>query len=153
MVLIQALGAMCLIVEGPEGVETSTQLCSRMVQLVHTIGLHHQRSKNSDESRDVTVLCCVWALDRLNAAIHGRPVIMHQQDISRDLQQCFNSQEPSFKILLHVLVQLDNIIWLYRPRGNLDPKELQFDLPSFEEILTKNGGESLPVKFLGNTLD
>jgi len=30
------------------------------------------------------VFCCVWALDKLNAAFHGRPVLVHERDSARE---------------------------------------------------------------------
>ena len=148
MVLIQALGPMSLFTEGANGPEISTQLCAKMIQVVHTVGIQHQRGDELENTQEVTVLCCAWALDRLNAAIHGRPIIMHHQDIGRNLDMCFESQQPVFRMLLRILVQLDEVIALYRPRADPDHAKIEVEFPSFEDILVRSKGTNLPVKFL-----
>ena len=71
-ILIQALALMSLFSDGPNGGDTSSQLCGRAIQYVYLLGLHVQRRPQSyDDKGAVTLLCCVWALDRMNAAFHG----------------------------------------------------------------------------------
>jgi len=148
MVLIQALGPMSLFTEDADGPEISTQLCAKMIQLVHTVGLHHQRSQKEDDTFEVTALCCAWALDRLSATIHGRPTIMHERDISRELEECFRRQLPASQLLLEVLVLLDKVIAFYRPSNN-NNAECDFHLPSFEDIIVLSGATNLPASIIG----
>ncbi|KAF2651394.1 hypothetical protein K491DRAFT_719881 [Lophiostoma macrostomum CBS 122681] len=148
LVLVQALGPMCLFVKGTEGVEVSTQLCARLIQLIHTMGLHHQRTTGPADSYEVTAFCCAWALDRLNAAIHGRPVIIHERDIGRDLEKCFDAQQPIFRALLRIVAQLDKVIALYRPNADTSASRTLDGLTTFEEIVVGSGGLKLPPRFL-----
>lgn len=135
LVLIQALGSLSLFTEGPEGPETASQLCAKMIQLVHTLGLHIQRGSAHEEEYEVTCLCCAWALDRLNAAIHGRPVLMHERDIGMDLDKCFEVQKPAFRLLLSVISQLDRVIDLYRPHSTSKDAAIESNYPQFDDIV------------------
>lgn len=89
IVLISALALMSFFVEGPEGRELSTHHCGKAMQYVHSLGVHLQgQHPNQVDQQAVSLFCCIWALDRLNAAFHGRPVLMHQRDIGRDVEEC-----------------------------------------------------------------
>jgi Fungal specific transcription factor domain len=145
IVQIQALGALALFTEGPEGPEAAAQLHGKMIQLVYTLGLHVQ-SQHDKEEYEVTSLCCAWAIDRLNAAIHGRPVLMHERDMDRDLNKCIHSQSPAFRLLLLVISQLDQVIDLYRP--NSKSAETEFNCPAFEDLIVSAQCVNLPAGFL-----
>ncbi|EED18665.1 fungal specific transcription factor, putative [Talaromyces stipitatus ATCC 10500] len=148
LVLIQALGALTLFIEGPEGPETASQLCAKMIQLVQTLGLHIQRGSDHEEDYEVTCLCCAWALDRLNAAIHGRSVLMHERDIARDLNKCFENQKPAFRLLLAVISQLDQVIDLYRPHSRSKGADLKSHYPQFDDIVVSAQCTNLHAKLL-----
>jgi len=51
----------------------------------------------------------------MNAAFNGRPVLMHERDLRKDLTCCFEEQEPCFRVFLKVIELLDKVIDLYRP--------------------------------------
>jgi hypothetical protein len=148
LVLIQALGSLSLFTEGPEGPETSSQLCARMVQLVQTLGLHIQRGSNYEEEYEVTCLCCAWALDRLNAAIHGRPVLMHERDIGMNLDKCFEVQKPAFRLLLSVIRQLDQVIDLYRPHSTSNGAAIESNYLHFDDIVVSAQCTNLNARLL-----
>lgn len=148
MVLIQALGMMSLFSEGPEGPETASQLCAKMIQLVYTLGLHLQGVSGHDDGHEITCLCCVWALDRLNAAIHGRAVLMHERDIGRNLQKSFESQKPAFRLLLAVISHLDQVIDLYRPQSTRQDTEIAINYPQFDDLVVSSQGTTLHAKLL-----
>lgn len=148
LVLIQVLGSLSLFTEGPEGPETASQLCARMIQLVQTLGLHIQRESSHEDEYEVTCLCCVWALDRLNAAIHGRPVIMHERDIGMDLDKCFESQRPAFRLLLSVISQLDKVIDLYRPYSKSKGAAIESHYPQFDDIVVSAQCTNLNARLL-----
>jgi hypothetical protein len=148
MVLIQALGSLSLFTEGPEGPEIASQLCAKMIQLVQTLGLHIQRGSAHEEEYEVTCLCYSWALDRLNAAIHGRPVLMHERDIGMDLYKCFESQRPAFRLLLSIISQLDQIIDLYRPHSMSKDAAIEFNYPQFDDIVVSAQCTNLNVRLL-----
>jgi hypothetical protein len=148
MVQIQALGALALFNEGLEGPVTASQSCAKMIQLVHTLGLHVQMEHEQEEEHAVTALCCAWAVDRLNAAIHGRPVAMHERDMGRDFNKCIESQSPAFRLLLRVIAQLDKVIDLYRPQQKSKPIETELNCPRFEELIISAQCTNLQERFL-----
>jgi len=148
MLLIQALGSLSLFTDGPEGPETASQLCAKMIQLVQTLGLHIQRGFSHEEEYEVTCLCCAWALDRLNAAIHGRPVLMHERDIGMDLDKCFEVQRPAFRLLLAVISQLDQVIDLYRPHSTSKGATIESNYPQFDDIVVSTQCTNLNARLL-----
>jgi hypothetical protein len=150
VVLTQALALMSFFSDGPDGGETSSQLCGRAVQYVHVLGLHVQRQPNiNDDKNAVTLLCSIWALDRMNAALHGCPVLMHERDLGRDMQWCFEQQVPSFRLLLRVLELLDKTIQLYRPSSLTSDWDNAF--PSFETVLIQSGATNIQTNLLGTS--
>jgi hypothetical protein len=149
IVLIQALILMSHFADGPDSGDLSSQLCARAVHHVQTIGLHLRwRLLNPENQYGITLLCCVWALDRMNAAFLGRPVLIHERDIGTNLDQCFEQQGAYFRLFLHVILLLDKIIELYRP---LTANELRIEVefPSFEDLVAKCPGSHISTPLLG----
>ncbi|POS70443.1 hypothetical protein DHEL01_v211161 [Diaporthe helianthi] len=116
-------------------------LFSQGVHYAFTIGIHlvgsgvqGERSKEAE-----TLYCILWGLDRMNAAFHGRPCLLHERDTDRDLDECIAAQEePAFRLFLNVLVMLDKVIALYRPRSRPDETVV---LPVFESMIMDAGAE------------
>ena len=152
-ILIQALAIMSHFTEGQESGSLASQYMSRAIQHVFSLGLHvpgHRREEVDESS--TTLFCCVWALDRINAAFHGRPVTIHERDLGRNLEQCIESQQPVFRLLSEVILILDKIIGLYRPSYNAESSSLEIDFPSFEELVTKCSGSHIATPFLGESV-
>jgi hypothetical protein len=148
IIIIQGLALLSFSIDGPNGGDMSSQLCGRAVHYVHSVGLHIQsRSEGQDNQYAESLLCCIWALDRLNAALHGRPALMHERDIGRNLEACFQKQNVCFRLFLRVIALLDNIICLYRPNGdrNLGTSAV---FPLFEQLLEETGGSHVPTSLL-----
>jgi len=150
IILVQALGLMALFVEGREGSEVSSLMVARAVHHLHSLGLHMQdREENSVLDHGQTLFCCIWTIDRLNAASQGRPVIMHERDTGRSLRQCFDAQKPAFRLLLHVVESLDLVIGLYRP-GNTGT-ESNHDFCLFEDLVVECGASHVSTDQLGES--
>ncbi|KFY82221.1 hypothetical protein V500_10714 [Pseudogymnoascus sp. VKM F-4518 (FW-2643)] len=140
IVLIQVLTLMSQFIDGPDGGDLSSQLCSLAVHHVHSIGLHVRGEEEIlRDQYATTLLICIWAVDRMNAAMNGRPVQMHERDLSTDLQQCFEQQKPCFRLFIEVVNLLDKVIGLYRPSAGPDPF-LDVPYPSFEDLVVRCGG-------------
>ncbi|KKY30288.1 putative fungal specific transcription factor [Diaporthe ampelina] len=106
-----------------------------------SIGIHLVGSGAQDErSKEAeTLYCALWALDRMNAAFHGRPCLLHDRDTDRDLSECIAAQEePGFRLLLNVCIMLDKVICLYRPRSKADETVV---LPVFESMIMDAGAD------------
>ncbi|KAJ9660429.1 hypothetical protein H2198_002547 [Neophaeococcomyces mojaviensis] len=148
VVLTQALALMSFWVDGREGSENSSLLIGRAVQYVHSLGLHIQgRDDEPQTAYNETLFCCIWAIDKMNAAFHGRPVLMHDRDIDRSLQRSFDTQNSAFKLLLHVVALLDRVIELYRPGGGTED-ELSGGFDTFEGLILKCDASQVSTRFL-----
>lgn len=104
--------------------------------------------KEDQDKRSSTLFCCVWAIDRLNAALYGRAVQIHERDVSVDLPFYFDAQEPSFRLFLHVIALLDKVIDIYRPASSENPV-LMWDYPSFEDVVLRCGVFQIGTSVLG----
>ena len=85
----------------------------------------------------------------MNAAFHGRPVMIHERDIGWDMQVCFESQQPCFRLLLEVTNLLAKLISLYRPQHIPENAVFDIEFPSFEELVMKSGGSNVATSQLG----
>jgi hypothetical protein len=150
IILIQALALMSLFNDGPDGADIATQLSGRAIQHLHSLGLHMDGRRNEQTDHySTTLLCCIWAIDRLNAAFHGKPVLMHERDIGRDLEACFAQQAPGFCLLIRTVALLDRVIDTYRPRSDNDKSSLDDCFPAFEDLIMQYTATNLPARILG----
>jgi hypothetical protein len=85
----------------------------------------------------------------MNAAFNGRPVLMHERDIRKDITQCFEEQEPCFRLFLQIIVLLDKVIELYRPPDSSHKPVLDMDFLSFEDLVLRCGGFQIGMAALG----
>lgn len=146
-VVIQALTAMSLIAYGRESLELTPQFFIRAVQHGYTIGLHQPGDVQRNE-KTAGLFCSVWSMDRLHAAMQGRPVIMHEADMAKSPKVESASQHAGFRVLVDIAILLDEVISLYRPEAS--SVEIPDDkFPSFEEILDECGATHLSAHLIG----
>lgn len=149
--LIRPLAILALNTYSSPDRHLSTELASLAVSYTQTVGLHHRSPPASWNPECLERLfCCVWAVDRLNAAFHGRPVLMHERDFGRDLGSCLARQESCFRLFLECVVLLDGVIHLYRPTA--DPSGNGWELPRFEELVEKASAFDVESQLLGKEL-
>ncbi|RAL61029.1 hypothetical protein DID88_010125 [Monilinia fructigena] len=132
LVLIQALCLLSLFIDNSSSEDLASQFSGKAAHYLQGMGLHLE---GQQEDASTKLLCCVYALDRMNAAFHGRPILMHERDLRKDLHQCFKRQEPAFRLLLQVILLLDNVIEMYRPLNQSEHGGMDVDFPSFEELV------------------
>ncbi|KAJ2980451.1 hypothetical protein NQ176_g2636 [Zarea fungicola] len=134
-----------------DDIDLPVQLNGWAIHHLHTLGLHHAYNAASNSDEMETLLCCVWALDRINAAVHGCPCVMHERDMGADLESCIRKQPSCFRLLLSVVKWLDRVIDLYRPGPSAttaNPKnDIYVDLPDFETMVVDADafGVSVPL--------
>jgi Fungal specific transcription factor domain len=152
IVLIQSFALLSFSMQGRDGGDLPAQLGSRAIHYLQTVGLHLRsfRGEHEDEYAE-RLFCGVWALDRLNAAFHGRPVLMHERDFGRDLEKCFQKQQPCFQLFLRVVTVLDKVIDLYRPTADQTVSGWEDNFPSFDELLDQSGGHQIDTPLLGTS--
>lgn len=152
IVLIQALAIMSHFADGPENGNVASQHLSRAIQHAFSLGLHVQGHRQRDADQNIiTLFCSLWALDRMNAAFHGRPVTIHDRDVGRNLEQCSETQQPVFRLLLEITSLLDKVIGLYRPSNSLEDLSLKFEFPSFEELVMRCAQSHVATSLLGTS--
>jgi hypothetical protein len=156
MVLVQALSLVALFTQYAKDRDLSTELAASAIGYSHTAGIHLENNQgsmtqNQREEARCRLFCCVWALDKLNAATQGRPVMMHERDIGRNVTDAILAQQPAFQLLLWIVVLLDKVIEIYRPHSSLETFP-EADFPLFEELIDKTNAGNVSSRFLGNLL-
>ena len=146
IILIQALCLLSLFIDNSSSEDLASQFSGKAAHYLQGMGLHLE---GQQEDTSTKLLCCVYALDRMNAAFHGRPVLMHERDVRKDLHQCFNQQEPAFRLFLQVIVLLENVIEIYRPPNQSEHGGMDVQFPAFEELVSDCGAAQIGTSPLG----
>lgn len=128
------------------GRDMSPLLFSQAVHHAQSIGIHLRKGGDDSDFDAEGLFCAMAALDRMNAAFHGRPCLLHQRDTDREMVECIAKQrQPAFRLFLGVCQMLDRVICLYRPRN--DGVE-SVELPVYESMIIDAGAEKLPSRLL-----
>lgn len=121
-------------------------LCTQAVHHFQTIGAHLLGYRPEQPDDDVErVFCALWALDRMASVLYARPCMMHASDIGKDPEQCIANQPPCFRLFMSVILWLDKVINLYRPRQPF----VMIDIPVYEALILDAQAEKLPSMLLG----
>jgi hypothetical protein len=120
VVLIQVLALISLHCEGPDGAEQASMHLAQAIHHAHTFGLQfgHQwkNQKSEDQENLEDVFWCLWSLDKINACMNGRPLIMHDRDSSlTQLPTDPEKRSSPFGVWLQISEMLDKVIDYYRP--------------------------------------
>lgn len=151
-VVLQVLAILSLFMQFSNERHLAADINSRVVSLGHTMGLHLQPQSASKDKEYVTRLfCCVWTLDRLNAAFHGRPVLIHERDFGHDLGVIFGKQQACLQLLLRIVLLLDQVIALYRPGKTSSGSPFESAFPPFEDLVREIGALRVHSHLLGTS--
>lgn len=140
IVLIQALALLSLHCEGPDGAEQASMHLAQAIHHAHTFGLQfgHQWKHSRDSSMEnlENLFWCLWSLDKINACINGRPLIMHDRDngLARLPTDPERLQSP-FGVWLQIAEMLDRVIDFYRPGVDPALTGWEDDFLGFEELV------------------
>lgn len=155
VVHIQALTMLSLYTQ-PTCAEESdlpAQLGGRAIHHIQTLGLHLLRYDGPNFGDLENLFCAVWALDRINAAMYGRPCLIHERDIGADLDACIKKRQPAFRLLLSVAQWLDKVVELYRPGPSAQvsgfDKVAYIDLPVLEAMIVDADALKVPTSLIG----
>ncbi|CZS94521.1 uncharacterized protein RAG0_04466 [Rhynchosporium agropyri] len=149
IVLIQIFALLSQFIDDPPGEDLSSQYCMKAVHQAQSLGLHIKGQEEVDDQGQTTMLCCIWAMDRMNAAFKGRPVTMHERDLRKDLGYCLQIQDPAFRLFLEIVTLLDKVIGFYRPQSNPgDAFVSDMEFPAYEDIVLKYGGSLIGMPAL-----
>ncbi|KAF7554180.1 hypothetical protein G7046_g6891 [Stylonectria norvegica] len=135
-----------------EEADLPAQLGGRAIHHIQTLGLHLLRYDAPNCGELETLFCAVWALDRINAAIYGRPCLLHERDIGANLEGCIKKRPPCFRLLLSVVQWLDQVIELYRPGPSAEASGLDkivyIDLPVLEAMIVNADALKVPTPLI-----
>ncbi|KAH7143249.1 hypothetical protein DER46DRAFT_517609 [Fusarium sp. MPI-SDFR-AT-0072] len=131
-----------------EEADLPAQLGGRAIHHIQTLGLHLLRYDAPNCEELETLFCAVWAVDRINAAVYGRPCLMHERDIGANLDGCIRKRPPCFRLFLSVVQWLDQVIELYRPGPSAEASGLDkiayIDLPVLEAMIVNADALKVP---------
>lgn len=147
---IQALVVLSLYAQPTcaEEADLPAQLGGRAIIILQTLGLHNLQHDAVDCDELKNLFCIVWALDRLNAAVHGRPCLIHERDVGADLEACIKQRPPCFRLFLSVVSWLDQVIQLYRPTASGLNNITYIDLPVLEALIVDAEALQVPSSLI-----
>lgn len=150
IVLIQALALLSLHVEGTDGAEKASMHLSQAIHHAHTLGMQFGKARGDDRAEYFhSLFWCLWSLDKLNATMLARPLLMHDRDnhLESPLSNPDLKHTP-FGIWLQIAALLDRITDFYRP--TVDPSTTGWEegFPGFEEVIG-DSGETIEPPILG----
>ena len=136
---------------GRDGGERSSWNLMRAIHIAQTIGLHLGRGQETQESKSLlSLFWSIWSLDRINAAINGRPVMMHDRDIGLRAEDSFQLFDAPFRVWLRIAQVLDKVIELYRPAAAMSMGGSENHFPGFEDLIDQSDGWGIEQNILGN---
>lgn len=147
LVASQVFALLSLFTQFADDRHLSAELNARAIAHFQTLGIHVTPDLSSAHSS--RVFLSIWALDRLNAAFHGRPTILKQEDFGQDVEKCIAKQEPAFQLFLRTALLLDRVIDLYRPKSSERDLNWDVDFPDFEEIIERAGASKVGTTLIG----
>ncbi|KAJ4350281.1 uncharacterized protein N0V89_008902 [Didymosphaeria variabile] len=141
VVLIQVLALISLHCEGPDGAEQASMHLAQAIHHAHTFGLqfgHQWKNQKSDDQENLEDLFwCLWSLDKINACMNGRPLLMHERDNSlTKLPTDPEKRQSPFGVWLQISEMLDKVIDYYRPGSKAEETGWEGDdFLGFEEMV------------------
>jgi hypothetical protein len=131
---IQILGLLSLHEWGSTGSEDCSLNLAQAIHHAQTMGLHLMRPDEHTHQSSKALFWCLWSLDRWNAAMNGRPLMIHDGDRGQGVDDIVSSFQSPFRVWLRIANKLGEVIHFYRPMmKDMDQEEL--DLPSFDELV------------------
>lgn len=145
---IQVLALLSLHEWGSTGSEDCSLNLAQAIHHAQTMGLHLMRPDQHDHQSTRALFWCLWSLDRWNAAMNGRPLMIHDGDRCQGVDDVVSSFQSPFRVWLRVADKLGEVIHFYRPiMKDMDQGEL--DLPSFDELVEQCDAWDLAPDQLG----
>lgn len=109
------------------GNEDASRNLALAIHHAHSLGLHI-RNSNAEE-----LWWCLWTLDKLQAAMNGRPIFVRLEDVSIGRPtKTREGKGAAFRVMVKLAELLEAVIALYRP-GN--EKCWDHEFPDFAEYL------------------
>lgn len=138
VIKIQILALMHLHNDGPGGIEESSMHLSQAIHDAWTAGLHIHTPGRTLTDHPSMLWWTIWALDRFNACIGGRPIMIADRDIDLARPPIDAEMRKNACVLLWIRLAdlLDKVIEFYRPTvADLDVSGWESDFPSWDSLL------------------
>ena len=132
---IQILTLMHLHNDGPGGIEESSLHLSHAIHDAWTAGLHIHTPGRSTKDQASMLWWTIWTLDRINACLGGRPIMIADRDIDIARPPPEGIRCPIITIWIRLGDLLDKIIDFYRPTADANATGWETDFPSWQSIL------------------
>ncbi|KAE8383159.1 hypothetical protein BDV26DRAFT_252225 [Aspergillus bertholletiae] len=146
MALIQILALLSLHASGPKSFEDASLYLAQAIHHAQTVGLHFLKCGSAGHEKPlVTLFWCLWSLDRWMAAIHGRPLVIHDRDLGQSLSDVIDLFESPFRVWLSLASILGEVMVVYRPTLDAPVDENKPEIPRFEELVAKCQAEDIPL--------
>ena len=135
MTKVQILTLMHLHNDGPGGIEESSQHLSQAIHDAWTAGLHIQTPGRTPTDEASLLWWMIWTLDRINACIGGRPIMIADRDIDLARPPLSVNTRAPITVWLRLGDLLDQIIDFYRPTADPDSSGWEAEFPSWNSML------------------
>lgn len=145
--LIRILTLTSMHNEGADVAEDASMLLSQAMHHAQTLGIHLGQQSSTSTGNDLAMkrlFWCLYALDRANSSMNGRPIIMSDADIAIEPFTPGESGYPAFEAWLRITDLLNKIIGFYRPRVSTDITGWEDHFPGLEEIFDDARAWNLP---------
>ncbi len=133
---IQILALLSLHNDGPGGIEEASIHLHAAIHHAHTAALQVHNSGERPEGHPRLLYWCLWCLDKVNAALAGRPVSIADRDIG--ISRPTLDKEPVFHgfiMWLRLSDLLAQVIGFYRPGADQDSPGWEDDFPALEQVV------------------
>ena len=156
--LVQVHLLLSLHCEGSRGAEDSALHLCQAIFHAHSVGLHlvqpdrdsktrrpvasstQQSPQSHDPSHRYRLYWCLWSLDRLNAAMNGRPRLLNNDDSGLDFQESLSLFSPVARLWMRISEILNRVIDLYSPNATARREDNLSSFPSFDELVAEKHG-------------
>ena len=135
MTKVQILTLMHLHNDGPGGIEESSQHLSQAIHDAWTAGLHIQTPGRTTNDEASLLWWMIWALDRINACIGGRPIMIADRDIDLSRPPLNTPDRAPITVWIRLGDLLDQVIAFYRPSADQNASGWESEFPSWNSIL------------------
>ena len=132
---VQIMTLMSLHNDGPGGIEESSLHLTMAIHDAQTTGLHINTPGRSLNDQRAMLWWTLWTLDKFNACLGGRPLMIAERDIDikRPLLEK-NVRSQTMAVWLAMGDLLEDVIEYYRPGTDPETAGWESEFPSFEEL-------------------
>ena len=133
---IRILTLMHLHNDGPGGLEEASLHLAQAIHDSWSAGLHIHTPGRTTKDQASMLWWTIWTLDRINACIGGRPIMIADRDIDIARPPCEGGPRlTALTVWIRLGDLLDRVINFYRPTASADITGWETEFPSFSSLL------------------